>query len=45
MIRLLWHVFHRGHSVRVNRTISVPTFDSVSRGWLYRCECGLTVAR
>ena len=44
MIRLLWHVLHHGHSVRVNRHITVGFMDS-SKGWLYRCECGLVVAR
>jgi hypothetical protein len=45
MMRLLWHVGRRGHSVRVNRGITVPVFDVTSRGWLYECECGLVVAR
>lgn len=44
MIRLLWHVWAKGHSVRVNRHISVPIMDA-SRGWLYHCECDLIVAR
>jgi len=42
--RLLWHVWRHGHSVYVNRGITVPLGD-VSRGWLYRCECGGVVAR
>lgn len=44
MIRLLWHVWRHGHSVRVNRAITVGMMDT-SKGWLYRCECGHTVAR
>ena len=44
MITLLWHVWRKGHSVTVNRMITVGMFDS-SRGWLYKCECGSTVAR
>lgn len=44
MIALLWHVWRKGHSVRVNRHITVP-MRGTSKGWLYRCECGKTVAR
>lgn len=44
MIRLLWHVWRYGHSVRVNRGITVGLGDS-SLGWFYRCECDYTVAR
>lgn len=44
MIRLLWHVWKHGHSIRCSRGISVPMGDA-SKGWLYRCECGLVVAR
>lgn len=44
MLTLLWHVWRHGHSVRVNRGITVGLMDS-SKGWLYRCECGMTVAR
>lgn len=44
MIRLLWHVWRKGHGVYVNRTISTLAGDT-SRGWLYRCECDLVVAR
>lgn len=44
MIRLLWHLWAKGHSVTVNRHISVPLGDT-SKGWLYRCECGEVVAR
>lgn len=44
MLKLLWHVYRLGHSVRVNRGITVGLGDP-SRGWLYRCECDLTVAR
>lgn len=45
MIKIFWHLWKHGHSVRVNRTISVPMFDIGSRGWLYTCECGETWAR
>ena len=45
MSRLLWHVLRHGHSVNVNRGISVPSFDPSAKGWLYKCECGLVVAR
>lgn len=44
MIRILWHVWRKGHSVDVNRGITVPLGDP-SKGWYYRCECDLTVAR
>ena len=44
MTRLLWHVWSRGHSVRVNRGITTRAGDS-SKGWLYVCECGMEVAR
>lgn len=44
-IQVWWHVWHLGHSVRVNRTISVPAFDPGSMGWLYECECGESWAR
>ena len=44
MIRLLWHVWWHGHSVRVNRHITVGVMDT-SKGWLYVCECDLSVAR
>lgn len=44
MITLLWHVYYEGHSVEVNRGITVPMFDT-SKGWLYTCECGIMVAR
>ena len=44
MIRLLWHVWLKGHSVRVNRGITVAMGDT-SKGWLYRCVCGLEMAR
>lgn len=44
MLRLLWHVYRHGHAVRVNRGITRALSDT-SRGWLYRCECDLTVAR
>lgn len=43
MIRILWHVWRKGHSVRVNRHITTSMSD-YSRGWLYRCECDLVVA-
>jgi len=44
MIKLLWHIYRKGHSVRVNRLISVGRGDS-SKGWLYVCECDLIVTR
>lgn len=44
MIRLLWHVWRHGHSVRVNRQITVP-MGCPGMGWFYVCECGHTVAR
>lgn len=44
MIKLLWHVWVKGHSVRTNRTISMARGDS-SKGWLHVCECGMVVAR
>lgn len=44
MIKLLWHVWRKGHSVRVNRGITVGFGDS-SKGWLYHCECGAVAAR
>ena len=45
MIKLFWHLWHSGHSVRVNKWLSVSMFDPGSRGWLYHCECGYQVAR
>lgn len=45
MARLLWHVWRKGHSVRVNRNISVPSWDATAKGWLWVCECGMTVAK
>jgi hypothetical protein len=45
MIKLLWHVWRKGHSVRVNRHISVPSWDPSAKGWLWVCECGITVAK
>lgn len=44
MIRLFWHLWRHGHSVRVNRGITVGIGDP-SKGWLYICECGLFIAR
>lgn len=44
MIALFWHLWVKGHSVTVNRNITVGLGDS-SSGWLYRCECGMLVAR
>ena len=44
-MRIAWHVYRHGHSVTVNRNISVPLFDPSAKGWLYRCECGLEEAR
>lgn len=41
---MFWHLWHRGHSIRVNRHITTPAIDS-SHGWLYVCECGRTWAR
>jgi hypothetical protein len=45
MIRLLWHLWALGHSVRVNRGITVGFADSSAKGWLYTCECGVRVAQ
>lgn len=45
MIKLLWHVWRKGHSVRVNRNISVGMFDAGAKGWLWMCECGHGVAK
>lgn len=45
MIRMIWHLVVRGHSIRVNLSISVPSFDPSARGWLYTCECGEGWAR
>lgn len=39
-----WHLYHHGHSIRVNRHITIGVMDR-SRGWLYTCECGRTWAR
>lgn len=44
MIKLLWHIYRKGHSVHVNRSITTGLGDT-SRGWLYVCECDHTVAR
>lgn len=44
MIKLLWHVWRKGHSVRVNRHITVPLGCS-GKGWLWTCECGHLVAK
>lgn len=44
MIKLLWHVWHKGHSVDTNTGITVGLRDS-SKGWLHKCSCGLVVAR
>lgn len=44
MIRLLWHFYRKGHSVEVNRGLTRAMMDT-SKGWLYKCECGITVAR
>jgi len=44
MIKLLWHIYRKGHSVRVNRGITRGLGDS-SKGWLYHCECDLIVTR
>lgn len=45
MLTLLWHVAAKGHTVIVNRGITVPLGDTTSKGWLYKCECGGMVAR
>lgn len=44
MIRLLWHVYRKGHSVTVRKGITRGLGDT-SKGWLYYCDCGLDVAR
>lgn len=44
MIRLLWHVWVKGHSVRTNRSITAP-LGYPGKGWLHVCECGMVVAR
>lgn len=44
MIKLIWHLVHHGHSIRVNRNIT-PLLGDSSMGWLYECECGEIVAR
>lgn len=44
MIKLLWHVARYGHSVDVNRDITVAISDQ-PKGWPYKCECGKVVAR
>lgn len=44
-LRIAWHVYWLGHSVRVNRHITVPSFDPSAKGWLWECECGLGCAR
>lgn len=43
MIRLLWHVWRKGHSVVVVKGLTRAMADT-SKGWLYKCECGKTVA-
>jgi hypothetical protein len=43
MVRLLWHVWRKGHTVIVNRNITVP-MGMKGKGWLYKCECGGVVA-
>jgi hypothetical protein len=45
MTRFRWyHLYRLGHSMRVNRNITVPLFDSGAKGWLFKCECGRTWA-
>lgn len=44
MMRLLWHVWRRGHSVTTKKGMTRAMADT-SRGWLVTCSCGLTVAR
>lgn len=34
-----WHLYKYGHSIQVNRTITVP-LASTDKGWLFTCECG-----
>lgn len=43
MIKLLWHIYRKGHSVDTRR-VSIGLGDT-SKGWLHRCSCGHTVAR
>lgn len=43
MIRLLWHVYRKGHSVTTRR-VTIGLRDT-SRGWVQRCSCGYTVYR
>jgi hypothetical protein len=43
-LRLLWHVYRHGHTVTVNRGITLP-MGATDKGWLYKCECGGVVAR
>lgn len=45
MIKLIWHVMRHGHSVDVNKGMTVGIGDMFSKGWLYECSCGHTVAR
>lgn len=40
----LWHLIKLGHSIRVNRHITVDMGDP-SRGWLFVCECGKVWAK
>ena len=40
----IWHLIRLGHSIRVNRNVSVPLRDR-SKGWLFVCECGRVWAR
>lgn len=35
----IWHLIKLGHSIRVNRGISIGMGDT-SKGWLFSCECG-----
>lgn len=44
-IKLCWHLIRHGHSIKVNRYITVPMYDLTSKGWLYECECGESWAR
>jgi hypothetical protein len=34
-----WHLYRQGHSINVNRGITVGMSDT-SKGWLFKCECG-----
>ena len=44
MLKILWHIYKKGHSVDVNRGITIGLGDTC-KGWLYSCDCGITHAR